>query len=249
MAQWLDGTIKKRIDWNDHLFSLVIDCPEFGPFHAGQFTKVGVEQADGKVLSRPYSLVNPPSQSEPEILAVPVEEGKLSPLLHTLNTGDPVKVMMPATGFLTMKEVPESQTLWMVATGTGVGPFLSILATDEPWQQYERIVLVYAARFGADLAYLEKVEQWQRLYPERFHFVPIVSREKQENCLRGRIPELLLNGKIETQTGITLGPENNQVMLCGNPQMIKDVMEVLMDRGLKKHLRRAPGHISMEQYW
>lgn len=249
MAQWLDATVSDRIDWNDHLFSLRFDCAEFPTFKAGQFTKVGIEIEDGKVLSRPYSLVNSPNDPYLEIVAVPVEEGKLSPALHALKIGDSVKVMSPATGFLILDEVPNSDTLWLLATGTGVGPFLSILHTEQVWQEYQHVVLVYGVRFQSDLAYLQQIEHLQSKFNSRFSFVPIVTREESEGVLNGRIPELIRNNKIQTFCGQQLSAENSQIMLCGNPDMIKDTLELLEQKGMTKHLRRSPGQISMERYW
>ncbi|MCC2617738.1 ferredoxin--NADP reductase [Aestuariibacter halophilus] len=249
MAQWLDGTVVKRIGWNDHLFSLQIDCADFPAFTAGQFTKFGLRIDDTKVLSRPYSLVNAPQQPLLEILAVPVEEGQLSPQLHTLKEGDPLCVMAPATGFLVIDEVPDATTLWMMATGTGVGPFLSILADRTVWSRFENIVLVYGARTQADLAYMPLLQQWQQDYAGRFRFVPVVSREDNPGGLRGRIPGLIENGELEKVAGVTLAPANQHVMLCGNPDMITETVAVLEQRGMHKHLRRKPGHVSLERYW
>ncbi len=110
MAQWLDATVVSRTDWNDHLFSLRFSCADFPQFKAGQFTKVGVEQ-DDKILSRPYSLVSGPDDKELEIIAVPVEDGLLSPKLHKLQIDDSLKIMSPATGFLILDEVPKSRDL------------------------------------------------------------------------------------------------------------------------------------------
>lgn len=248
MAQWLDATIVKRIDWNDHLFSLVCSCAGFPGFTPGQFTKFGVVR-DGKVISRPYSLVNSNDNPELEIIAVPVEEGVLSPKLHTMQPGDEIKVMAPATGFLVLDEVPDSQNLWMLATGTGVGPFLSILAGAEAWQRFEQITLVYAVRHANDLAYLDDIQRWLHAYPQRFSFIPIVSREQTPGTLQGRIPALLQSGQIQQQSLQSLQCADSQVMLCGNPDMITRVLEVLTTMGLKKHLRRSPGQISMERYW
>ena len=249
MAQWLDGEVSKKVAWNDHLFSLSFHCPDFGDFKAGQFTKVGIETSDGKVLSRPYSLVNPPSNPHLEILAVPVEEGSLSPQLHKLDVGDQVKIMKPATGFLILEEVPDADTLWLIATGTGVGPFLSILAAEQVWQRYKNVVLVYAARYINDLAYVKDIKSWQQRYPDQFQFVPVVSRETFEQGLNGRIPALFSEQKIQSRTKLNVTPESSQVMVCGNPEMIKEMMALLASYGLKKHLRRSPGHITMEQYW
>lgn len=249
MAQWLDAMITKRVNWNDHLFSLRFSCDGFPDFKAGQFTKIGIEQSDGKILSRPYSLVNGPAAEQMEVIAVPVEEGLLSPKLHQLQSGDSLKVMAPATGFLVLDEVPQSDNIWMLATGTGVGPFLSILAGSEIWEKYQTVVLVYAARKLDDLAYLDTIRQWQQQNPEQFKFVPVVSREKSDWTLAGRIPNLLADNTIQNAAACQLDSESSQTMLCGNPQMIQDSIIVLEEIGLKKHLRRSPGEISMERYW
>jgi ferredoxin--NADP+ reductase len=248
MAQWLDASVVSRTDWNDHLFSLRFSCVDFPPFKAGQFTKVGVEQ-DGKILSRPYSLVSAPDDNELEIIAVPVEEGLLSPKLHKLQVGDSLKIMAPATGFLVLDEVPKSRDLWLMATGTGVGPFLSILATEQVWQIYDNIVLVYGARYEHDLAYISLIESWTKKYAGKFHFVPIVSRENKAHRLRGHIPALLKTSCIQQQVGLDIRATHSQIMLCGNPAMIEDAIQILIEMGLSKHLRRSPGQISLERYW
>lgn len=249
MAKWHDGKIVERKDWNDHLFSLRFSCVDFPTFKAGQFTKIGIQQADGKVLSRPYSLVNSPDNKYLEIIAVPVEEGSLSPKLHLLEDGDDIKVMSPATGFLVLDEVPPSQTLYLVATGTGVGPFISILDTMQPWETYQEIVLVYGVRHADDLAYKEKIQAWQAKFGTQFSFVPIVSRDDVEGALKGRIPQLFADQEIQKMSGRVLSAQTSQVMMCGNPDMIKDTIEILESLDLTKHLRRSPGQISMERYW
>lgn len=249
MAQWHNATVVNRTDWNDHLFSLEFSCLDFPSIKAGQFTKVGLEQADGKVLSRPYSLVNGPDADHLEIIAVPVEDGSLSPKLHNVRVGDTLKVMSPATGFLILDEVQPSETLFLIATGTGVGPFLSILDTPQAWQTYQNIVLVYGVRLASDLAYKSKIDRWLAQYPSQFSFVPIVSREGISNGLRGRIPQLIADGEIQQHSGKQINAQHCQVMLCGNPDMIQDTILVLEGLGLKKHLRRHPGQISMERYW
>lgn len=248
MAQWLDAKVTNRTDWNDHLFSLSFTCAEFPQFKAGQFTKLGLE-VDGTVLSRPYSLVNGPEAQELEVLAVPVESGLLSPQLHKLQVGDTLKVMSPATGFLVLDEVPKSRDLWLIATGTGVGPFLSILSTEQVWTTYENIILVYGVRYESDIAYMELIDNVSKQYTDRFCFVPIVSRESKAGRLRGHIPELLKTSCIEQQAGLDINAVHSQVMLCGNPAMIEDALHVLGELGLTKHLRRSPGQISLERYW
>jgi ferredoxin--NADP+ reductase len=248
MAHWLDAKVVRRTDWNDHLFSLRFFCADFPKFTAGQFTKIGVEQ-DDKILSRPYSLVSGPHDHELEIIAVPVEDGMLSPKLHTLQVGDSLKIMSPATGFLVLDEVPKSRDLWLMATGTGVGPFLSILATEQVWQSYNNIILVYGARYEQDLAYVQLIEDWLKQHSGQFQFVPIVSREHKAERLHGRIPILLKTLMIQQQVGLDIHADHSQVMLCGNPAMIEEATQTLIEMGLSKHLRRSPGQISLERYW
>jgi len=248
MAKWLKATITRRTDWNGHLFSLAFTCADFPSCKAGQFTKLGLEK-DGQIISRPYSLIFSPASSELEIIAVTVEDGMLSPLLHRLQVGDKLNLMSPATGFLVLDEVPKSRDLWLLATGTGVGPFLSILLDEEAWNKYDNLILVYGARHANDLAYLSMINSVSRKYPDRFHFVPVISRESKIGSLQGRFPELLDGGLIQKQVGLEINTEVSQMMLCGNPAMIEDTLESLKKMGLKKHLRRSPGQISLERYW
>lgn len=248
MADWLQGRVSERVDWNDHLFSLRIKCADFPCFKPGQFTKVGIKQGN-KVVSRAYSLVNAPGDDCLEIIVVPVPEGTLSPQLHLLRPKDEVQVMAPATGFLTLEEVPQSNNLWMMATGTGVGPFLSILSDPRVWHDYAQITLLYGMRHAVDFAYRSQLEHWQQRHPQQFHLIPVVSRERVQGCAYGRIPGLLASAEFQQYTPQILSAEDSQVMLCGNPEMIKETAELLMTMGLNKHLRRSPGQISMERYW
>lgn len=137
---WITGTVLKRIDWNDKLFSLRIKA-DVETFIAGQFIKLS-QIRDDKRVARAYSLVNPPGTDYVEVLAVAVEDGQLSPDLKALNPGDTIQVTPKATGFMTLDEVPkgalQGKHLWLLSTGTAVGPFISMLATDEPWQRFEK---------------------------------------------------------------------------------------------------------------
>ncbi|QIZ77433.1 ferredoxin--NADP reductase [Ferrimonas lipolytica] len=247
MSNWVQGKVVERIDWNERLFSLKVDAP-VDKFVAGQFGKLAREEG-GERVQRAYSFVNSPSQSVLEFLAVTVEEGELSPHLQDLTPGDEVMVSTRPNGFLTLDEVPAGRELWMFATGTAVGPFLSILQSQESWERYETFVLVYAVRQSEDLAYLELIESIQAAYPDNFRFVPIVSREDKEGTLRGRIPELLLNGEIQAAADVPIAPARSQTMICGNPDMIRDTVAVLESMGLRKNLRRTPGQITVEKYW
>ena len=134
-------------------------------------------------------------------------------------------------------------------TGTGLGPFLSILRTGDPWEKFERIVLVHAVRYSRDLSYADTIARISAQRAGRFSFVPFVSRESHRGALRGRIPEAIGDGRLEAQAGVPLTAENAHAMLCGNPDMVRDRQGVLELRGMKRHRRREPGHYTVETYW
>ena len=247
MAEWLHGQVARKTRWNETHFSLAIDAD--GPaFLAGQFIRVGIDLDDERV-GRPYSLVNPPHERLLEIFFNVVPEGPLTRELAALDVGDRIWLTDAANGFLTLAEVPAHvRDLWMLATGTGVGPFLSMLQTDEPWQRFERVVLGYGVRHAANLGYMDLIRRLQHEHPERLQFVPLVTGESVDGALGSRIPQTLTDGSLERQVGTSLDPARSHVMLCGNSGMISDAVKVLEARGMKRHRRREPGQISTEKY-
>lgn len=247
MAQWVQGRVVGKTVWTERLVSLQVDA-EIAPFEAGQFLKVGLETG-AETVGRPYSLVNAPGEGPLEFCFSIVPDGPLSGRLAALNAGDPVLVAPHASGFLVLDEITGGRDLWLLATGTGVGPFLSILKTDAPWQRFERIVLVQAARLASELMYRDVIDEFTKSHADQFVYVPLVSREVTEFALPGRIPQAIENGSLEARAGAELSAAHSQVMLCGNPQMLKEVQQVLIARGLKKNRRSDPGNISVESYW
>lgn len=244
---WNEGRVVELKHWGGRLYSVRAEA-EFAPFEAGQFTKVGLP-IEGEMIGRPYSLVNAPDERPLEFYFITVDGGPLTPRLIQLKPGDPLHVAPRASGFLVLSEVPQAQHLWLMATGTGVGPFLSILKTATPWQRFEKIVLVQAVRTVAELTYQEMVRAITSLHPEQFIHVPFVSREDTGFAIRGRIPQAITDERLEARTGLALSPADSQFMLCGNPDMLRDTAQALIARGFKKHRRRDPGHITVEAYW
>jgi len=245
MADWLTGKIVEKKCWNDRLYTLRIEC-DFDTFESGQFVRVALD-IDGERVARPYSLVNKPDDDFLEIYFNIVDEGPLSPRLAELEVGDEIFVTDRANGFLTVSEVPQCRHLWMLATGTGVGPFLSILKNQDAWARFEKIVLVYSVRDISELAYQQQVADIQEQWPQKFSFVPLVTREKIEGMLNQRITDSIEDDSLEQTTGVVID-EDSHVMMCGNSEMIADVTEVLAKRGLRKHRRREPGHLTTEKY-
>lgn len=247
MEQWVQGRVVGKTVWTERLVSLQIDA-EIAPFEAGQFLKLGLE-VGAETFGRPYSLVNAPGERPLEFCFSIVPDGPLSGRLAALNAGDTVLVAPHASGFLVLGEITSGRHLWLLATGAGIGPFLSILKTDEPWQRFERIVLVQAARLASELMYRDTIDGFKESHADQFTFVPFVSRESTDFALSGHIPHAIENGRLEARAGTEFSVAHSQVMLCGNPQMVKEVQQLLIERGLKKNRRRDPGNISVESYW
>lgn len=251
MTAWFEGRVTGQARWTERLLSLRVELrgdTVMAPFEAGQFAKLALD-IEGERIARPYSFVNPPGVMPLEFYYAVVPEGPLSPRLALLAAGDQVFLSGSAAGFLVLSEVPDAQTLWLVSTGTGIGPFLSILRSETPWRRYAKVVLVHAARFPAELVYADVVDEIARLRGTQFASIRIASREVLDGLLTGRIPALLEDGALEARVGCTLSADSAQVMLCGNPDMVRDVTAVLAARGMKKHRRRNPGQITVENYW
>ncbi len=159
--------------------------------------------------------------------------GPLSQRLVALTAGEGVLVAPRPTGFPTLNELPAGAHLWLMATGTGLGPFLSILRSAEPWERFERIVLIHAVRRAGELAYAEEIGALARARPRQFAFVPFVSREAADFALDGRIPQAIADGRLEARAGLALDPAVSRVMLCGNPGMIDDALAAFSARGFK----------------
>lgn len=247
MSAWLEGTVVGQTRWTDRLLSLKVDAP-MGPFEAGQFAKLALD-IDGERIARPYSFVNPPGEGTLEFYYAIVATGPLSPRLAALAPGDRVLLSAGPAGFLVLSEVPVADVLWLVSTGTGIGPFLSILRTGVPWERYRRVVLVHAARRPEELVYADVIEGIRAAHPAQFSYVRVTSGAPVEGALHGRIPALIRDGSLEVLAGCALSAEASQVMLCGNPDMVKEATEALAARGMKKHRRRNPGQITVENYW
>ena len=246
MADWLTGKITKNRQWTERLFSLRFTAP-IESFRAGQFIRVALE-IEGEIVARPYSLVNAPAEPEFEIFFNIVPGGPLTPRLAAMQQGDLIRVAEKPYGFLTIDEVPAARHLWMLATGTGVGPFISMLKSEDTWEKFEKIVLVYSVRSAQELAYQDEIANINKLYQKQLSFLPLVTREPHEGAINMRVTAAIESGELEQRADILMNAEDSHVMMCGNSAMIADVMELLKSRNMRKHLRREPGHITTEKY-
>lgn len=223
-------------------------------FQAGQFARLGVRKPSGSIVWRAYSMVSAPHDEFLDFFSIVVPDGEFTSELSRLHPGDELLVDRQAFGFLTLDRFPDGRDLWLLATGTGLAPFLSILQDFEVWQRFERIVLVYSVREARELAYQEMIETLlQRDYlaehAGKLIYLPTITREQKPGALQGRITTLLETGELERAAGLALSPEHSRIMLCGNPQMIEDTRQLLKARDLQLSLTRRPGQVAVENYW
>jgi ferredoxin--NADP+ reductase len=199
-------------------------------------------------------MVSSPYDEFLEFFSIVVPGGEFTSELSRLEVGDTLLIERQATGYLTLDRFVDGRDLWLLSTGTGVAPFLSILQDFEVWEKFERIILVYSAREGRELAYQDLIaglaqRDYLAQYAHKLQFIPTVTREQVPGVLKGRITDLIENGELERAAGLALTPEHSRVMICGNPQMIDDTRQLLKQRDMNLSLSRRPGQVAVENYW
>ncbi len=237
--------------WTENLFSFTMTRPAHFKFTAGQFARIGLMVA-GELVVRAYSVVSSPFDETLEFFSIVVPDGAFTSNLQHLQVGDELYLEKIPYGFLTLAryQQPAPQDLWLLATGTGLAPFISMLQDFETWQNYQQIYLVYSVRTRAELAYVDRIDDIVALFAEGhsgFKFVPIITRDPSAE-LHDRLPILIENGQLEQVVGQVFNPETTHIMLCGNPDMVEDTKEALKARGLSMN-RRGEGNIAVENYW
>ncbi|NLC09334.1 MAG: ferredoxin--NADP reductase [Gammaproteobacteria bacterium] len=247
-------TITSIHQWTPNLFSF--RCTRFAGFRftAGQFARLGVRTSKGNIVWRAYSMVSSPFDEFLEFYSIVVPDGEFTSQLSQLQVGDEILIEKQAQGFLTLDRFVDGENLWMLATGTGLAPFLSILQDFEVWERFATVVLVFSVRTEAELAYQELLQEllsreYIKPHAHKFKFIPVVTREEVTGCLSQRITELIENGELERKAGIQLSVEDSRVLICGNPQMVDDSRKLLKTRDMQLSLTRRPGQVAVENYW
>jgi len=237
--------------WTNTLFSFTITRPAHFKFTAGQFARIGLKVGDDLVV-RAYSVVSSPFDETLEFFSIVVPDGAFTSNLQHLQVGDALYLEKIPYGFLTLAryQLPLPKDLWLLATGTGLAPFISMLQDFETWSKYEKINLVYSVRTESELAYVDRIQEIALLFGEGhtgFKFIPIVTRDPNA-ALHDRLPILIENGELEKAADLKFNADTTHVMLCGNPQMVDDTKAALKARGLTMN-RRGEGNIAVENYW
>jgi ferredoxin--NADP+ reductase len=252
-----NATIVARRDVHEALCFLHIspDQAPFPSFLPGQFVSVGhnmEENGSPSLVKRSYSVGSPATErSYVELFVVHVNDGEFTSWLFAQQVGARVWLSPKASGGFTLDGFTRGRDLVLVATGTGIAPFVSMYRTfrhDPPWR---RIIILNGVRQARDLGYREELEAAARS-DTRLLYLPSATREPAGNAwsgLRGRVGEFLEPERFRTLTGATLSPEACHVYLCGNPEMIEEQEAVLTGRGFHKHTPGHPGNLHLEKYW
>jgi ferredoxin/flavodoxin---NADP+ reductase len=243
--------------WTEKLFSVKVSRSPTFRFTPGQWVRLGIPSGSGLpggVIWRPYSMVSADYDEFLEFFSILVPGGAFSSRLAATNVGDTLFVEKQPYGYLTATRFNGGRHLWLLASGTGIAPYLSILRDPDVWERYEERVLAYSVSFAREIAYrdvLAGLDTDELLGANRLplRFVPIVTREGVPGTLHERLPTLIADGTLERTAGLTLSPEDSRILICGNPNMLDDVRDALVTLGLRPDRTSIPGHFATENYW
>lgn len=238
MAAFTTETVTSVHHWTDAYFTFTCTRSEALRFENGQFVMVGL-MVDGKPLMRAYSVASANWEEHLEFFSIKVQNGPLTSRLQHLKVGDEVLISKKPTGTLVVSDLNPGKHLYLLSTGTGVAPFLSVTKDPEVYDQFEKIIMVHGVRHKADLAYYDRFTQelpaheyLGEMVREKLIYYPIVSREAFVH--QGRIPDLMRSGKMFADIGLPfMNPETDRAMICGGPAMLKDISAMLTEYGFK----------------
>ncbi|MFG1279749.1 ferredoxin--NADP reductase [Xanthobacter autotrophicus] len=252
MSNFNEETVTSVHHWTDTLFSFTCTRDPGLRFLNGQFTMIGLK-VDGKPLLRAYSMASANYEPDLQFFSIKVQNGPLTSRLQHLKVGDKILVGRKPTGTLVQDSLLPGKRLYLLSTGTGLAPFLSVVKDPEAYERFEKVILIHGTRTVAELAYDEfltkELPNHEFLGEEvrnKLIYYPTVTREPFRN--QGRITDLITSGKLFTDIGMpVISPEEDRMMLCGSPQMLKDVVDLLETRGFAEGSQSAPGHYVIEK--
>ena len=252
MAAFDDEKVLSVHHWTDRLFSFTTTRSQSLRFSNGHFTMIGL-RVDGKPLLRAYSIVSPNYEETLEFLSIKVPDGPLTSRLQHIQPGDSVIVGHKPTGTLLIDYLLPGKRLYLLGTGTGLAPFMSIIRDPDTYEKFDQVILVHGCRLVSELAYRDYITQelpqhefLGELVSSQLRYYPTVTREPFPT--QGRIPELIESGRMARDLGLPdLHPQLDRVMLCGSPEMLKSIKEVLEKRGFKEGNTTTPGDFVVER--
>jgi ferredoxin/flavodoxin---NADP+ reductase len=252
MSAFQKETVLSVEHWTDSLFSFTATRDPGFRFQNGQFAMIGLE-VDGRPLMRAYSMASANHEDALEFFSIKVADGPLTSRLQKIKQGDIILVGRKATGTLISGNLIPGKRLLLLATGTGLAPFASLIKDPDVYENYETIILAHGCRQVSELAYGERVvaklredEFFGPLIQNRLIYYPTVTREPFRH--RGRITDLIAQGQLFSDVGIGgLDLETDRVMLCGSPGMLEELVAMLAARGFVEGSHSAPGHFVVEK--
>ncbi|MFG1298761.1 ferredoxin--NADP reductase [Xanthobacter sp. V3C-3] len=252
MSNFNEETVLSVHHWTDNLFSFTCTRDPGLRFLNGQFTMIGL-LVDGKPLLRAYSMASANYEPDLQFFSIKVQNGPLTSRLQHLKVGDKILVGRKPTGTLVQDSLLPGKRLYLLSTGTGLAPFLSVVKDPEAYERFEKVILIHGTRTVAELAYddflTKELPNHEFLGDEvrqKLVYYPTVTREPFRN--QGRITDLITSGKLFSDIGVpVMSLEEDRLMLCGSPQMLKDVVDLLESRGFTEGSQSAPGHYVIEK--
>ncbi|MFG1245362.1 ferredoxin--NADP reductase [Xanthobacter flavus] len=252
MSNFFEEQVLSVHHWTDRLFSFTTTRDPGFRFRTGEFTMIGLK-VDGRPLLRAYSVVSPAWAETLEFFSIKVPNGPLTSRLQHIQVGDAITVGRKATGTLVMDNLLPGKNLYLLGTGTGLAPFLSLIRDPETYERFEKVVLVHGCRNVADLAYEDLITKELPAHEflgeeiaAKLLYYPTVTREPFRNT--GRISNLLESGKLCADVGLPpLDAAADRVMICGSPAMMVDLKTLLESRGFAEGSGSEPGHFVIEK--
>ena len=253
MSAFLEEKVLSVHHWTDTLFSFITTRDTALRFSNGHFTMIGLKQPNGKPLLRAYSIASANYEEYLEFLSIKVQDGPLTSQLQHIKEGDTIIVGKKPTGTLLIDYLLPAKNLYLLGTGTGLAPWMSIIRDPETYERFEKVVLVHGVRFINELAYRDYITQelpehefLGEIVREQLVYYPTVSREPFER--EGRITTLIESGQMARELGLPeLNPETDRVMICGSPHMLRDLKALCEARGFKEGNTTTPGDFVIER--
>ncbi len=246
-----EETVLAIRQWTPTLLSFRCTRPAAFRFTPGPYARLGLGNGDDRVW-RLYSLASARDDVLLEFIAVLVPGGACSERLRQLQAGDTLGLDKAAYGFLTVDQLALGKQLWLLARGTGLDPFVSILRDLPVWQDFERLILVHSVRQTAEWAWREEIAALPALFaPAKasLTYLPVVTRELGATGLMEHIPLLLPDGRLEAAAGCPMNVADLRLMDCGNADLARELREYLGARGYVTNHRGVPGQMTFEKYW
>ena len=252
MASFIKEQVTSVTHWNDTLFSFTTSRDPSFRFKNGHFIMMGLE-LEGRPLMRAYSIASANYEDELEFFSIKVQDGPLTSKLQKIEVGDEILLSKKPTGTLLQENLLPGRNLYLLSTGTGLAPFMSIIKDPEIYEQYEHIILVHGVRYTSELAYQEIINQelpnnefFGDDVKNKLIYYPSVTREKYIN--NGRVTDLITSGKLTRDIGLpAINKENDRFMICGSTAMLKDSCAILDALGLEEARQGNQGHYVIER--